>query len=189
MLESELPLTFRNVLPRLWYLALVQDSFVVKSTGEYYDFSGNMIFQFKTILKKISGVPDDSVQKLHANICSYCKNAQDFSGKGDHVVNGRIHKKYTELDNLVYRLNCCRSCNSSKHDKDMVDWWINHKQENVIKLTKNHFNVYCRAMWKYCTLSNTLDDTVEDYHIKAIEQLHEAIDNSTYDKIWQKNGI
>lgn len=129
-------------------------------------------------------LPDDGAQELHGKVCSYCNVENPFNGKGDHVVNGEIRKKFPELDNLVYRLNCCRSCNSSKQDKDMIEWWVGHRKEDVTKLTKDHLNVYCRAMWKYCKLSDTLDDPSSEHHIKAIEQLHEKIGNPSYDIIW-----
>jgi hypothetical protein len=187
MFHSDIPLSFKNVLPRLWYLMLIKDNFIKKTTKEYYDFSGNAVFQFNNILNKMDDSPDDGAQKLHSNVCSYCNNDYTFNAKGDHVVNGNIHKKYRELDNLVYRLNCCKSCNSSKLDKDMIDWWVNYKKKNITTLTKNHLNVYCRAMWMYCKLSNSLDDLVPEYYLKAIEQLRQVINNKTYDKIWQNN--
>jgi len=180
-----IPLTYRNVLPRLWYLMLIKDDFFKKSEGVYYQFGGVTKKQLGHILSKMGGTPDDGAQKLHKDVCSYCGEPYTFARKGDHIVKAEIHKKYLELDNLLFRINCCKSCNSSKLNKDMLEWWINHKGKNITELSKNHLNIYSRAMWKYCELSNKLDEDVPEVFQKAILQLHDHISESSYDKIWQ----
>ena len=174
---------YRNVLPRLWYLMIIKDSFRNKD-GNYYSFGGTTKKQLGLILDKIRGMPDDAPQKLHKDICSYCGVHSIFTAKGDHIVNSGIHKKYPELDNLVFRVNSCRSCNSSKQDKDLLDWWVNYKGRLITDLTKDHLNIYCRAMWKYCKLTDRLDEEVPKEYETAIKQIRDHISEPSYDRIW-----
>lgn len=49
--------------------------------------------------------------------CAYCDNAEDLTN--DHIVPKR-ECHFAEIHNIV---KSCKSCNSSKGDKDLIEWW------------------------------------------------------------------
>ena len=192
--KSEIALTYRNVLPRLWYLLFICDTFYKPAINQYLPYGGVTADNLKLYISKVrDNVPDDAAQYLKKDRCSYCKKLHVMTAKGDHIVNKKIHTKYPELDNNLFRINCCKSCNSSKLNKDLIDWWINHKERNIVELSDKDkkfkgskiLGVYAKAMWKYLEGENKLDDTVPEYYLKAIEQLHQHIEQSSYEQIWK----
>lgn len=59
---------------------------------------------------------DEKIKISQGNICSYCGNAGPLAL--DHVIPRFIGGEDTG-DNLIY---ACRSCNSSKGNKDLMEW-------------------------------------------------------------------
>ncbi|MCM8776332.1 MAG: HNH endonuclease [Candidatus Omnitrophica bacterium] len=55
--------------------------------------------------------------KNSATECSYCGSPDDLSN--DHIVPKR-ECHFAEIHNIV---KACKKCNSSKGDKDLVEWW------------------------------------------------------------------
>lgn len=49
--------------------------------------------------------------------CAYCNSSKELSN--DHIVPKR-ECHYSEIHNIV---KACKNCNSSKGDKDLVEWW------------------------------------------------------------------
>lgn len=49
--------------------------------------------------------------------CAYCNSTKDLSN--DHIVPKR-ECHYAEIHNIV---KACKKCNSSKGDKDLIEWW------------------------------------------------------------------
>ena len=183
----EIPLTYRNVLPRLWYLMLIKDIYDGRKS---LPFGGRNKDQLQWILSKMGDLSDDGAQKLQKNFCSYCGDQYSFDGKGDHIVNKEIYKKYKELDMINFRLTCCGTCNPSKGKKDFIDWWINYKGKNITDkpITKNHLNLYSRAMWIYLKGEGRLDEEVPEEFKTTIQQLHNNISEPSYDEIWKSNN-
>lgn len=48
--------------------------------------------------------------------CAYCSKAEELSN--DHIVPKR-ERHFAEIHNIV---KACKSCNSSKGDKDLIEW-------------------------------------------------------------------
>jgi len=49
--------------------------------------------------------------------CAYCSNDEELSN--DHIVPKR-ECHFAEIHNIV---KACKRCNSSKSDKDLIEWW------------------------------------------------------------------
>ena len=49
--------------------------------------------------------------------CAYCGKSEDLSN--DHIVAKR-ECHFAEIHNIV---KACKNCNSSKGDKDLIEWW------------------------------------------------------------------
>lgn len=180
----EIPLTYRNVLPRLRFLAIVKDNYFNRHRQEYYRYGGHLLKQLDIVSSQMDKLPDTSAQKLHKNTCVYCGVENPFNGKGDHLINKKHRDNNPELDNLLWRVNCCKICNSSKGPKDMLEWFVGKKNYSITKLSGNLIGVYCRAMWYYCKNERLFDNIVPEYYIVAVKQMHLHLNQPSYYKIW-----
>lgn len=184
-MEYKIDLSYENVLPRLWFLMLIKTNFTLKNESDrFYPFGGYTKKQLYYILDKIKNFPDDTAQRLQKNNCVYCGKDNPFNHKGDHIVKKAIRKEFPQLDNLVFRVNCCRSCNSSKGAKDLLDWWLNHKQKSILELTMDHISLYTRAQWQIHKTTSSLPDLVPEFWKNCIEELHHHLHSKSYEKIW-----
>lgn len=55
--------------------------------------------------------------KIDNQICVYCGSKENLTN--DHIVPKR-ECHFNEIHNIVV---ACRNCNSSKSDKDLIEWW------------------------------------------------------------------
>ncbi len=177
--------TYRNVLPRMLFLTRIKDKFINKKDGKYYPYGKTIENQLEWAIKSVQKLPDDSAQELHHPQCAYCGKQNRFSGKGDHIFNKTFWERIPYLDHGSFRANFCKSCNSSKLDKDFLDWWINHKKRDVVEISMQFMNLYSSAMWKICEVDNKLDDKVPKIYQQVIDSLMEKINQPSYQKIWE----
>lgn len=84
------------------------------------------------------------ILKYYDNSCAYCglstKEHLESSNEllhQDHVVPLKKGGAYSK-ENIV---PACRSCNSSKQDKDLLEWYTNHKEFDKEKLRKIKFQI------------------------------------------------
>jgi hypothetical protein len=82
--------------------------------------------QFPFIMRKFTelkkgAIKWSSILREDMNVdtasCAYCNNDKGLSN--DHIVPKR-ECHYDEIHNIV---KACKICNSSKGDKDLIDWW------------------------------------------------------------------
>lgn len=82
--------------------------------------------QFPFIMRKFTELKNGFIKwsdilredlKMDSTKCAYCNNDKELSN--DHIVPKR-ECHFTEIHNIV---KSCRSCNSSKGDKDLIEWW------------------------------------------------------------------
>ncbi len=67
---------------------------------------------------KIQTLYDDEKQKLKKQSCVYCGSTASLSL--DHLV-AKSKGGSDSGDNIVYS---CKKCNSSKNDKDLIEWYL-----------------------------------------------------------------
>ena len=95
-----------------------------------------------------------------------------------------------ELGNLVFRVNACKSCNSSKHEKPMLNWYVEYKKRDPLNLTYFLMQIYVKAEYKYRKSRDMLNETADDCHRNVISQLHLLIDDDSYKDIWKaRQGV
>ena len=184
--KFELPLTYRIVLPRLWFLTFVKDRLYIESDKKYYPLSQNIYKHLLIFQSNIENPPNKATQRLQKDTCVYCKRPNHFNGDGDHVVNKKIRTQIRSLDSLSFRYNCCRQCNSSKLNKDLLFWWIIKKEKSVLDLSMDLIHLYSKATWLVQKSQNNLDGLVPEEYLKAVNQLHLTIDQESYNSIWAK---
>lgn len=94
---------------------------------------------------------DERLKMTLPQVCCYCGCATDLSL--DHLI-PRIKGGTDEGDNLVW---ACRSCNSSKGGKDMLEWmWEKDKFPPVLLLRR-----YMKLVARYCDRMGCMDLPLE----------------------------
>ena len=86
------------------------------SDRKNYGFVMHSFKQLRDGTKKWSTILREDIN-MDTTKCAYCDNAEGLSN--DHVVPKR-ECHYTEVHNIV---KACKGCNSSKGDKDLIEWW------------------------------------------------------------------
>ena len=161
--------TFREILPEIWGCVLF-DRFR-NSRNEVY--GEKFLIKQKTYAKiwiadKTKTPGRSNIRLRSKNECSYCKvSITALNGVGDHIVGKK-------MDELFWLVPCCKSCNSSKGKKDLVDWWVNFKGGNFNWLLRDVISIFIRAKYRLLEKENRLDDVCpKEYHL-ALNQIKDS---------------
>jgi hypothetical protein len=136
-------------------LAMAQDA--VSRGLVKYDRTSFMIRSrlFKGLVSgsmKIHSLFDDENLKLaNGTRCVYCGNEQNVSI--DHLF-PRHFGGTDSSDNLVC---CCKSCNSSKGDTNMMKWFSSKNMFPPLMILRR----YLKLVYQYCDKAELLDSTIE----------------------------
>ena len=95
---------------------------------------------------------DERLKMTLPQACYYCGSTLNLSV--DHLI-PRIKGGADESDNLIW---ACRSCNSSKRDRDMLKWMIDKNSFPSILLLRR----YLKIVMRYCESNNLLDLELEE---------------------------
>jgi 5-methylcytosine-specific restriction endonuclease McrA len=90
---------------------------------------------------------DERLKMTVPQACYYCGSTSKLSV--DHLI-PRIKGGADESDNLIW---ACRSCNSSKRDRDMMKWMLDRNSFPSIFLLRR----YLKIVMRYCESNNLLD--------------------------------
>jgi hypothetical protein len=165
--EFIIPSSYRDYLPELWS-SILYDQCRNKEGYVYADLFLDK--QRKITLKKITHtdeLPNNAIKKmLSQNKCSYCNEELNFKEirDGDHIVR-------REMNHLIWTVPCCRSCNSSKGKKDLLEWWINFKGNNITNLSHSVIGVFCRAKYRLLQKHGELDGQIPSMYVTALLQI------------------
>ncbi|QDV25865.1 HNH endonuclease [Aureliella helgolandensis] len=97
---------------------------------------------------------DEKVKLNYPQACCYCGATTSLSI--DHLI-PRIKGGEDYSDNLVW---ACKSCNSSKRDRDLLEWClIKNAFPSVLLLRR-----YMKLVARYCEAHELLDIRLEDAH-------------------------
>ncbi len=86
------------------------------SDRKNYGFVMQNFKQLQNGQKKWSDILREDL-KMNTTTCIYCSSSEDISN--DHIVPKR-ECHFAEVHNIV---KACKRCNSSKGDKDLIEWW------------------------------------------------------------------
>jgi hypothetical protein len=95
---------------------------------------------------------DERLKMTVPQACYYCGSTAKLSV--DHLI-PRIKGGADESDNLIW---ACRSCNSSKRDKDMLKWMFDKELFPSILLLRR----YLKIIMRYCEVNQLLELDLED---------------------------
>jgi len=101
---------------------------------------------------------DERLKMTVPQACYYCGSTSKLSV--DHLI-PRIKGGADESDNLIW---ACRSCNSSKRDRDMLQWMIDKKSFPSIYLLRR----YLKIVMRYCESNGLLDLELEEVLKKTL---------------------
>jgi len=71
--------------------------------------------------------------KIDQGVCVYCGSIEELSN--DHIVPKR-ECHFAEIHNIV---RACKKCNSSKGDKDLIEWWGIEKRYEISRLAMGKY--------------------------------------------------
>ncbi len=115
-----------------------------------YGFIMSRYKKLKTGEIKISDIFKDNKKQLKkGKECVYCGSNEHLSF--DHIIPLNKGGKDNH-DNIIL---ACSTCNSSKGDKDLLEWFYVHKNEK--RIPKLVLSKYLKIIWDHHVLERTLD--------------------------------
>lgn len=112
------------------YAKLISES-ALKDRNNY----GFIMHNFKQLQsgqKKWSDILREDIN-MDTTKCAYCGNTEELSN--DHIVPKR-ECHFAEVHNIV---KACKRCNSSKSDKDLIEWWSLDKSDKIPRIVMGKY--------------------------------------------------
>jgi len=95
---------------------------------------------------------DEKVKLQTGQICNYCGSNKKLTL--DHIFS----RKMGGMDDAANLIFACRSCNSSKGDKDLMEW-MDYRDEFLPLMVIRR---YLKLVFNYCRENELLDTSIED---------------------------
>jgi len=158
------PCKYKDYLSEFWARILFHQ--IKDKDGNFYGtgfYRSHLKYAKKWIYET---EPTDSIIKLFSKKkCVYCGVDLKSSGSiGDHIV-GR------KLNGVQWRVPCCKTCNSSKGNRDLIDWWVGMKNRDVLDIDKHVWAVYVRAKLRLLIQENNFEQWCSYPFLIALEGL------------------
>lgn len=100
---------------------------------------------------------DEKIKLQTGQICNYCGSSERLAL--DHI----FPQKYGGLDNAENLIYACRTCNSSKGKKDLMEWMAFRGSFLPLMIIRR----YLKLTFLYCRNNELLDKKIED--LKELE--------------------
>lgn len=95
---------------------------------------------------------DEKIKLQTGTICNYCGSADKLAL--DHIFPQKLGGR-DDAENLIF---ACRSCNSSKGKKDLMEWMAFRGQFLPLMIIRR----YLKLTFNYCSEHNLLDKTIDE---------------------------
>ncbi|MHC9538980.1 MAG: HNH endonuclease [Vulcanimicrobiota bacterium] len=95
---------------------------------------------------------DEKIKVQTGHICNYCGSSENLSL--DHI----FPQKYGGKDDAENLIIACKSCNSSKGKKDLMEWMDFQEQFLPLMVIRR----YLKLTFHYCVEKNLIDKTIEE---------------------------
>lgn len=147
----------------LWCYATWQTLYTLVNMGEtqlgkkFYMFRTIFFNKFKTGKQRISDLYNQNKIKLKAgDYCFYCgAEISKENLTADHVF-PRIKGGTNDMDNIIF---VCKSCNSSKGKKDLLEWFLLNREQFPSPFVLGH---YLRQIYLYAIEHGLMEQKYED---------------------------
>lgn len=120
---------------------------------------GIQIYRPKLFLNEYKKAEEDlkkpakhTVAKFQDGKCILCGNSIPKNTEGDHLIakiNGGSDYEFNKVP-------ICKSCNSSKKDKDLLEWWFS-KGKTLTELDSYVLSIYLKNEYKFLEKKNELN--------------------------------
>jgi len=100
---------------------------------------------------------DEKIKLQTGQVCNYCGSADKLAL--DHI----FPQKYGGQDNAENLIFACRTCNSSKGKKDLMEWMNFRGQFLPLMIIRR----YLKLTFNYCVTNNLIDKNIEE--LKELE--------------------
>lgn len=115
----------------------------------------------------------NTVTRLNATRqCAYCGGPVPENSTGDHIVPLALGGPQSAEN----RAPCCRSCNSSKSDRDLLDWWVRQRSRSIEGLNVDLLRIYLRLMCRLLEGNDRLLEEAPDIWVRAVAQAEGTFD-------------
>jgi len=101
---------------------------------------------------------DEKIKLQTGQVCNYCGSDETLSL--DHI----LAKNYVMKDNAENLIYACRSCNSSKGKRDLMEWM--YKKNKFLPLMV--IRRYLKLTYQYCDENQLLDKKVDELNNKEL---------------------
>lgn len=132
---------------------------VISRAAGKIDEWGFITYQFNKLKKgEIHWADFDGeirMQMRSNNECVYCG---EESSAWDHVV----PKNLGGPEGIHNMVKVCKHCNSSKGDKDLVDWWVNHLNRDEKDLPRIPIGIYLKLSYGWHKINFSLDKNARE---------------------------
>ncbi len=95
---------------------------------------------------------DEKIKLQTGQICNYCGSTEKLAL--DHI----FPQKYGGQDNAENLIFACRTCNSSKGKKDLIEWMIFRGQFLPLMIIRR----YLKLTFKYCIENDLIDKQIAE---------------------------
>lgn len=100
---------------------------------------------------------DEKIKLKTGQICNYCGSKEDLAL--DHI----FPQRYGGKDNAENLIFACKSCNSSKGKKDLIEWMIFRGEFLPLMIIRR----YLKLTFNYCSENELLDKSIDE--VKVLE--------------------
>lgn len=95
---------------------------------------------------------DEKVKLQTGKVCNYCGSSEKLAL--DHI----FPQKYGGQDNAENLIFACRTCNSSKGKKDLMEWMLFREKFLPLMVIRR----YLKLTYSYCQHNGLLDKNIDD---------------------------
>lgn len=95
---------------------------------------------------------DEKIKITTGNICNYCGSVEKLAL--DHI----FPQKYGGTDNADNLILACRTCNSSKGKKDLMEWMATRGTFLPLMIIRR----YLKLTFKFCVQNELIDKNIEE---------------------------
>lgn len=95
---------------------------------------------------------DEKIKLQTGQVCNYCGSSEKLAL--DHI----FPQRYGGQDNAENLIYACKSCNSSKGKKDLMEWMIFRGQFLPLMIIRR----YLKLIYTYCGENQLLDKKIEE---------------------------
>lgn len=122
---------------------------------------------FASAPKSLRTSSRDTVNRLvQLGTCINCGNAVTPGSTGDHLI-PLARGGPQSIENFA---PLCRSCNSSKGAKDLIEWWTEDNGKTIDSLNLDALCVYLRLMHQILETQRSLQNEAPSYYDEAMQQ-------------------